>query len=44
MRRWSNLAEAGFAGFKISVVVTRHNVAQLDEFKASPTGSARSCG
>jgi mycofactocin radical SAM maturase len=27
------LAEAGFAGFKISVVVTRHNVTQLDEFK-----------
>jgi mycofactocin radical SAM maturase len=29
-----NLAGAGFAGFKISVVVTRHNVGQLDEFKA----------
>ncbi len=29
-----NLADAGFAGFKISVVMTRHNVAQLDEFKA----------
>jgi mycofactocin biosynthetic radical S-adenosylmethionine protein MftC len=28
------LAEAGFRGFKISVVMTRHNVAQLDEFKA----------
>jgi [mycofactocin precursor peptide]-tyrosine decarboxylase / 3-amino-5-[(4-hydroxyphenyl)methyl]-4,4-dimethylpyrrolidin-2-one synthase len=28
-----NLAEAGFAGFKLSVVVTRQNVAQLDVFK-----------
>ncbi len=28
------LQDAGFAGFKLSVVVTRHNVAQLDEFKA----------
>jgi mycofactocin radical SAM maturase len=28
------LAAAGFAGFKLSVVVTRHNVAQLDDFKA----------
>src|SRR5206468_7528620 len=26
-----NLADAGFTGFKISVVVTRHNVGQLDE-------------
>jgi mycofactocin radical SAM maturase len=31
MRR---LADAGFTGFKISVVVTRHNVDQLDDFKA----------
>ncbi len=29
-----NLAGAGFGGFKISVVMTRHNVGQLDEFKA----------
>ncbi|RSM82630.1 mycofactocin radical SAM maturase [Amycolatopsis sp. WAC 01375] len=29
-----NLAAAGFAGFKISVVATRQNVGQLDEFKA----------
>ncbi|GAA1461018.1 mycofactocin radical SAM maturase [Williamsia maris] len=29
-----NLADAGFADAKISVVVTRHNVSQLDEFKA----------
>jgi mycofactocin radical SAM maturase len=28
-----HLADAGFAGFKISVVVTRHNVGQLDSFK-----------
>jgi mycofactocin radical SAM maturase len=29
-----HLADAGFRGFKISVVMTRHNVPQLDEFKA----------
>ena len=29
-----NLAEAGFGGFKLSVVVTRENVSQLDAFKA----------
>jgi len=29
-----NLKEAGFGQFKISVVITRHNVDQLDEFKA----------
>jgi mycofactocin radical SAM maturase len=29
-----NLADAGFTGFKISVVMTRQNVAQLDAFKA----------
>jgi len=28
------LAAAGFEGFKISVVVTRHNVAQLEDFEA----------
>ena len=28
------LAAAGFAGFKLSVVVTRHNVTQLDAFKS----------
>ena len=28
------LAEAGFAGAKVSVVVTRHNASQLDELKA----------
>jgi mycofactocin radical SAM maturase len=29
-----HLAEAGFAGFKLSVVCTRQNIGQLDEFKA----------
>jgi len=29
-----NLAAAGVTGFKISVVATRHNIGQLDEFKA----------
>lgn len=29
-----NLADAGFGGFKLSVVVTRHNAGQLDAFKA----------
>src|SRR5215470_476337 len=33
-----SLAGAGFAGFKISVVMTRHNVGQLDEFKAIADG------
>jgi mycofactocin radical SAM maturase len=28
------MARAGFVGFKLSVVVTRHNVDQLDDFKA----------
>ncbi len=34
LRAMRNLAEASFRGFKISVVVTRHNAGQLDEFKA----------
>ena len=34
MRAMRHLAGAGFRGFKISVVVTRHNVGQLDDFKA----------
>ena len=34
IRAMQNLHEAGMAGFKISVVMTRHNVAQLDAFKA----------
>ena len=33
-RAMDNLAAAGFGPFKISVVVTRHNVDQLDDFKA----------
>ena len=33
IRAMANLAEAGFRGFKVSVVVTRHNVSQLDAFK-----------
>ncbi|MGZ4559403.1 MAG: mycofactocin radical SAM maturase [Mycobacteriaceae bacterium] len=33
-RALQNLADAGFRDAKISVVVTRHNVSQLDEFKA----------
>jgi [mycofactocin precursor peptide]-tyrosine decarboxylase / 3-amino-5-[(4-hydroxyphenyl)methyl]-4,4-dimethylpyrrolidin-2-one synthase len=34
LRAMGYLADAGFAGFKISVVMTRHNVSQLDTFKA----------
>jgi mycofactocin biosynthetic radical S-adenosylmethionine protein MftC len=34
LRAMANLAAAGMAGFKISVVMTRHNVPQLDEFAA----------
>ncbi|MEU7283549.1 mycofactocin radical SAM maturase [Streptomyces sp. NPDC045431] len=34
MRAMRNLADAGFSGFKLSVVVTRHNVGQLDAFKS----------
>ena len=34
LRAMQNLSDAGFRGFKISVVMTRHNVGQLDEFKA----------
>ncbi|HEY1732877.1 MAG TPA: mycofactocin radical SAM maturase, partial [Acidimicrobiales bacterium] len=30
----AHLADAGFGGFKISVVVTRQNVSQLDDFSA----------
>jgi mycofactocin radical SAM maturase len=38
MRAMANLAQAGFVGFKISVVMTRHNVDQLDAFKAIADG------
>ena len=41
LRAMDNLAAANFGPFKISVVVTRHNVDQLDEFKA---GSVRNEG
>lgn len=34
LRAIGNLAAAGFSGFKISVVITRQNAGQLDEFKA----------
>ncbi len=34
MRALENLRDAGFSDAKISVVVTRHNVDQLDDFKA----------
>ncbi len=34
IRALENLAAAGFSDAKISVVVTRHNVDQLDDFKA----------
>src|SRR6202142_2546014 len=34
LRAMTNLAAAGFRGFKISVVMTRQNAGQLDDFKA----------
>jgi len=34
IRAMENLAEAGFANFKLSVVITRENVTQLDALKA----------
>jgi mycofactocin radical SAM maturase len=34
LRAMQNLADAGFSGFKISVVMTRNNVEQLDAFQA----------
>jgi mycofactocin radical SAM maturase len=34
MRAMRCLKDAGMTGFKISIVMTRHNVGQLDEFKA----------
>src|ERR1700761_3867912 len=33
MRAMQNLADAGFAGFKLSVVMTRHNIPQIEAFK-----------
>ena len=38
IRAMENLAEAGFEGFKLSVVVTRENVPQLDAFKELADG------
>jgi mycofactocin radical SAM maturase len=32
-RAMANLADAGFTGFKLSVVATRQNIGQLDEFR-----------
>ena len=37
-RAMDHLAGAGFGPFKVSVVVTRHNVDQLDDFKALADG------
>ncbi len=37
-RAMDHLAEAGFGPFKISVVITRHNVAELDAFAALADG------
>jgi len=34
LRAMQNLYDAGMTGFKISIVMTRHNVGQLDAFKA----------
>ena len=34
VRAMEHLQAAGFEGFKISVVMTRHNIPQVDEFKA----------
>jgi [mycofactocin precursor peptide]-tyrosine decarboxylase / 3-amino-5-[(4-hydroxyphenyl)methyl]-4,4-dimethylpyrrolidin-2-one synthase len=33
LRAMQNLADAGFRGFKLSVVMTRHNIPQIDQFK-----------
>jgi mycofactocin radical SAM maturase len=38
IRAMENLADAGFEGFKLSVVVTRENVTQLDSFKELADG------
>src|SRR6202040_2512481 len=37
-RAMDHLAEAGFGPFKISVVITRHNVEELDALEAIATG------
>src|SRR3954471_15791897 len=33
LRAMANLRDAGFEGFKLSVVMTRHNIGQLDAFE-----------
>ncbi|WP_069765147.1 mycofactocin radical SAM maturase [Streptomyces sp. LUP47B] len=33
LRAMTNLRDAGFGGFKLSVVMTRHNIGQLDAFE-----------
>jgi mycofactocin biosynthetic radical S-adenosylmethionine protein MftC len=38
VRAMDHLRAAGFNGFKVSVVVTRHNVGQLDQLKALADG------
>jgi mycofactocin radical SAM maturase len=38
LRAMGHLKDAGFTGFKISVVMTRHNIGQLDELKALADG------
>jgi mycofactocin radical SAM maturase len=38
VRAMDHLQAAGFAGFKLSVVMTRHNIRQLDELKALADG------
>ena len=38
LRAMTHLADAGFRGFKLSVVVTRQNAGQLDEFAALAAG------
>jgi mycofactocin biosynthetic radical S-adenosylmethionine protein MftC len=34
LRAMGHLRDAGFGGFKLSVVMTRHNIPQIDQFKA----------
>jgi mycofactocin biosynthetic radical S-adenosylmethionine protein MftC len=38
VRAMDNLSAAGFRGFKLSVVMTRPNISQLDQFKALADG------
>ena len=43
LRAMQNLSDAGFRGFKISVVMTRHNVGSSTRSRRSPIGSRHSC-